>query len=243
LDLSGLWGGEGFLLAHRLTDAINIRSNRFEQHNHIVICHNLTQVKEACMRETEYAIAPIFTERWSPRAMSGERVTDEELMTLFEAARWAPSSNNNQPWRFFFARRDSRYWEGFFGLLTEGNKVWCRNAAVLVVVVSKDTFDYNGAPARTHEFDAGASWGSLALQGSISGLVVHGMQGFDYDKAEGVLHLPLGYTVECMIAIGKPGSKEALPEYLQAREIPSDRRPLREIVFEGEFTDLDARTE
>lgn len=191
------------------------------------------------MRETEYPIAPLFTERWSPRAMSGEALTHEELMALFEAARWAPSANNNQPWRFFYARRDSRYWEPFFALLLEGNKLWCRHAAVLVVVVSKDTFDFNGAPSRTHAFDSGAAWQSLALQGSIAGFVVHGMQGFDYDRAKAVLELPDGYTVECMIAIGKPGRAEALPEALQAREFPSDRRPLSEIVFEGEFTTAD----
>ncbi len=185
------------------------------------------------MRVTEYPIAPMFTERWSPRAMSGENVGHEELMSLFEAARWAPSAANNQPWRFYYARRDTIYWNQYFALLLEGNQLWCSQASALVVVASKDTFDYNGAPSRTHDFDTGAAWGSLALQGSIAGLVVHGMQGFDYDRAKTMLELPDGFTVDCMIAIGKPGNKEDLPEPLQAREIPSDRRPLSEIVFEG----------
>ena len=187
------------------------------------------------MRITQFPIASIFTERWSPRAMSGESITQEELMALFEAARWAPSSNNNQPWRFYYAQRESHYWNRFFALLMTGNQIWCSQAAALIVLVSKGTFDHNGMPARTHGLDAGAAWCQLALQGSISGLVVHCMQGFDYDQAAVVLGLPEDYYVECIIAIGKPGVKESLPDNLQAREFPNDRRPLSEIVFEGEF--------
>jgi nitroreductase len=168
--------------------------------------------------------------------MSGDEISREVLFSLFEAARWAPSSNNNQPWRFLYARRNTDYWPIFFDLLTEQNKIWAKNAAVLIVVISKTTFDYNEKPARTHSYDVGAAWENLAIQGSLKALVVHGMQGFDYDKARRALNIPDVFQVEAMIAIGKPGKKEDLPESLQEREIPSPRKNLSEIVMEGNFT-------
>lgn len=184
-------------------------------------------------RKPEYPIHKLFTDRWSPRAMSGEPITDEELMTLFEAARWAPSSYNNQPWRFIYAKRDTPHWDHLFDLMGEFNQSWTKNAAVLVVVISHKVFEYDGKPARTHSFDAGAAWENLALQGTLMGLVVHGMQGFDYDKAAKGLNIPDDYKVEAMIAIGRPGKKQDLSEELQKREEPSDRKPVSEFVFEG----------
>ena len=186
-------------------------------------------------RKSEYSVDEIFLKRWSPRAMTGEDISHDELMPLFEAARWAPSSFNNQPWRFLYARRNTNNWELFFNLLVEGNKTWVKNAAALIVIVSKKTFDHNGNPSKTHSFDTGAAWQNLALQGSLKGLVVHGMQGFDYDKAREVLNIPDGYEVEAMVAVGKPGGKEDLPERLQQREVPSDRKNLSDIAFEGMF--------
>jgi len=167
--------------------------------------------------------------------MSGETVTEEELNALFEAARWAPSAYNNQPWRFLYARRDTANWNLFFDLLVEPNKVWCKNAGALLVILSKTTFDFNGKPSRTHSYDAGAAWGYFALQGSASGLVVHGMQGFDYDRARTVLAVPDDYQVEAMAAVGRPGRKEDLPEDLQKREAPSDRKKVDRIAWEGKF--------
>ena len=186
-------------------------------------------------RSTTYPVNKLFTERWSPRAMSGESLSDKELMTLFEAARWAPSSYNSQPWRFVYAKKDTPAWDTIFNLLVEFNQSWCKNAAALVVVVSKDTFDHNGQSSRTHSYDTGAAWENLALQGSFSDLVIHGMAGFDYDRAKKELNIPDGYTVEAMIAIGKPGQTKSLPKELQEGEVPSDRKPLSEIVFEGSF--------
>ncbi len=187
-------------------------------------------------RISSYPVSDLILNRWSPRAMSGEPITDDELMTLFEAARWAPSSYNNQPWRFVYAKRDSEHWDTLLGLLVEMNKAWAKHASALVVMISKNNFEFNGEPARTHSFDTGAAWENLALQGTMMGLVVHGMQGFDYDKAREVLGVPEGHTVEAMAAIGKPGKKEDLPQELQEREAPSDRRPLEEIVFEGRLS-------
>lgn len=186
-------------------------------------------------RQPNYPIQSNILNRWSPRALSGEAMTSEELMPLFEAARWAPSSYNNQPWRFIYARRDTPDWETLLGLLGDFNRGWAARAAALVVVVSKSTFDYNGKPSVTHQFDTGAAWENLALEASARGLVAHGMEGFDYAMAKEKLGVPDDHVVLAMIAIGKPGRKEELSADLQEREAPSDRRQLSEIVMEGKF--------
>ena len=186
-------------------------------------------------RKPEFEIDEIFLNRWSPRAMSGEEMSEAELMSLFEAAKWAPSSFNNQPWRFLYTRRNSENWGLFFNLLAEFNQAWAKNASALMVIISRKTFDHNGKPSRTHSFDTGAAWQNLALQGALKGLVVHGMQGFDYDKAREVLNVSDDYEVEAMAAVGMPGKVEELPEKLREREFPSTRKRLSEIVFEGKL--------
>jgi nitroreductase len=192
-------------------------------------------IKGSEKRKARYPIDKLFLDRWSPRAMSGESIAEEELLLLFEAARWAPSSYNNQPWRMLYARRDTEHWSLFFDLLVEFNKTWAKNAAALIVFISKTTFDHNGEPAVTHSFDTGAAWENLALQASLKNLVVHGMQGFDYEKAKKALKIPDDFRVEAMAVIGKPGKKEDLPQGLQERETPNDRRNLSEIAIEGPF--------
>jgi len=186
-------------------------------------------------RQSTYPIQPFILNRWSPRAMSGESLSEEELMTLFEAARWAPSSYNAQPWRFIYAQKDSEHWRTLFSLLGEFNQSWCKNASVLVLIISRKSFEYNGKPNVTHEFDAGAAWENMALQASSQGLIAHGMAGFDYQKAYTGLNIPDAYTVLAMVAVGKPGKKEDLSEDLLKMEVLSDRRPLAEIVFEGAY--------
>lgn len=185
-------------------------------------------------RIASFPIDPIFIDRWSPRAMSGEAISEDELMNIFEAARWAPSSMNNQPWRILYAHRNSEHWAQFFSLLVESNRTWCANAAVLVLFISKTTHE-NGAPCRTHSYDCGAAWMSFALQGTMNGLVIHGMQGFDYDLARITMNIPDGYQVEAMAAVGRPGNINDLPEQLQKRETPSDRRMLAKSVCAGPF--------
>lgn len=186
-------------------------------------------------RQPEHEVEPLIVERWSPRAMSGEALSDAELGQLFEAARWAPSSFNEQPWRILYARRDSAEWETFFGLLVEANQVWAREAAVLLVIVSKSTFTRNGKPNPVHVYDAGAAWENLALQGARMGLVVHGMAGFDNEAARERLSVPADYTVVAMAAVGRPGDVEKLPEKLREMEFPSDRRPIGEWTAAGGF--------
>lgn len=186
-------------------------------------------------RKTGYSINPMIQNRWSPRSMTGEPISDEELMSLFEAARWAPSSYNNQPWRFLYAKRDTEQWPLFFNLMGEFNQSWTKNAAVLLVMVSGKFFEHNGKPSVTHSYDTGAAWMSLCLEGSSRGLVVHGMEGFDYAKAQKDLNVPDSFEVLAMAAIGKKAAKENLPEELQKREVPSPRKPLKDIIMEGKF--------
>jgi nitroreductase len=186
-------------------------------------------------RKSLYPISDIFLNRWSSRAFSNEPVTNEELMPLFEAARWAPSANNEQPWRFIYTHKNSKLWQALIDLMIPFNQSWAKNADVLVVVISKNFFGSAGKPSQFHTFDAGAACMSLALQGSINGLVVHAIAGFDYDKARTILNIPTEFKIETMVAIGKPGNKENLSPELQAREVPNDRKQLNEIVFEDAF--------
>jgi nitroreductase len=187
-------------------------------------------------RQADRPIESIFLKRWSPRAMTGDPIPDDKLMTLFEAARWAPSTYNEQEWRFLIAKRNTPHWDSFFGLLMDANKVWCQRAAVLVVVLSHKVFERNGKPNPVHTFDTGAAFENLALQGGVMNLVVHGMAGFDRDKARTALKVPDDYAVEAMIAIGQPGDPADLPPELREREKPTGRKPVSEFVREGHFS-------
>ena len=185
-------------------------------------------------RMTNYETNDLFLKRYSPRAMSGETITKDELMTLFDAARWAPSLFNEQPWRFIYGIKRTPAFDKLFSFLMEGNQIWCKNAAVLILVISKNKTS-RGDENATHSFDTGAAWENLALQATSIGLVSHGMAGLYYAKAKEGLSVSDDYKVEMMIAIGKPGKIEDLPENLREREKPSYRKSLEEIVFEGEF--------
>lgn len=186
-------------------------------------------------RKADHPIHPLILNRWSPRAMSGESISEEDLMSMLEAARWAPSSYNNQPWRILYAKRDSKHWPKFFDLLIDFNKSWCDKAAVLGVFVSEKIFELNKKPSVTHSYDTGAAWENLALEGHSRNLVVHGLQGFDYDKAKTVLKVPDEFEVLAMFAAGKPAPKESLPKELRDKEVVSNRKKVSEIAFEGGF--------
>jgi nitroreductase len=186
-------------------------------------------------RKADHPIESLFFRRWSPRAMSGEPISDQEMLTLFEAARWAPSTYNEQEWRFLYGRRDTPQWPSFFALLSEGNQSWCSRAALLSLVVAHKVFQKNGKPNPVHVFDTGSAFENLALQGTAMGLVVHGMAGFDYEKARTTLSVPDDYAVCAMFAVGRPGNPDQLlPDY-RAIEKPSPRKPVREIICEGKF--------
>ncbi|MBM6617006.1 nitroreductase family protein [Bacillus suaedaesalsae] len=178
-------------------------------------------------RKKEHDIDPVFINRWSPRSFSKKEVPEEVLMRIFEAARFAPSANNLQPWRFIIAQKKEDL-ERFHSFILEGNLIWCEKAPVIAVLISDKE---SGA----HVFDAGTAWGYLALQATKEGLISHAMGGIDKEKARKVLNIPNNFDVQIAIAIGYQGDKVALPENLRAREYPSSRRPLKETIFEGEY--------
>lgn len=186
-------------------------------------------------RTADHPIESLFLRRWSPRAMSGESLTEEEMLSLFEAARWAPSTYNEQEWRFLYALRDTPDWPLFFDLLAEGNRPWCERAAILCVIAAHKVFGRNGQPNPVHVFDAGLAFENLALQGAAMGLVVHGMAGFDFEKARTTLRVPDDYAICAMFAAGHPGDPNALPAGLRQLEEPSQRKPVSQIICEGRF--------
>jgi nitroreductase len=193
-------------------------------------------IKGSTQRPATHGVHTVFLDRWSPRAMSGEALSEAQLLTLFEAARWAPSSMNFQPWRFLYARRDSDFWPAYLDLLAAGNRLWAERAGALVLFISRTHFDGDGRACITHSYDTGAAWENFALQGTLDGLVVHGMQGFDYERARRVLRVPAEYAIEAMAAVGLPGAVTVLPEQLRPREQPSGRRELGATICEGPFS-------
>lgn len=189
-------------------------------------------------RHSEYPIDAFFLNRWSPRAFTGEAMSKETLLTILDAGHWAPSSGNNQPWRFVYALRDTESWPVVLDILTPGNQRWAKNASALIIFVSRTyriSKDSQKKPAYTHSFDTGSSWFSIACQAMKLGYHAHGMEGLDREKAVQVLGIPEGFRVEAACAIGKLAPKETLPDDLREREIQSQRKPLAEVAFEGRF--------
>ena len=188
-------------------------------------------------RIADHPVEKIFLERWSPRAFTGEEISEAELRTMFEAARWAPSCYNSQPWRFVYARRDNAHWDKLLRLLIPFNQSWAKAASALVFIVSRDTMPGKDEPVPqpAHALDAGAAWGYLALQAAFMGWYAHGMAGIEWDQVNKVLNVPPGHHVHAAVAIGKKAPASQLPEALQAREHPSPRNPVSDFIFEGGF--------
>lgn len=189
-------------------------------------------------RESEHMIDTFFLDRWSPRAFTGEAIDKETILTILDAGHWAPSSGNNQPWRFVYALRDSESWPVLLDILSPGNQRWAQNASALIIFVSKTyrvSKDGEKKHAHTHAFDTGAAWFSIAAQAMKLGYHAHGMEGMDRDKAVQVLGIPEGFRVEAACAIGKLAPKETLPDDLRERERQSQRKALAEVAFEGSF--------
>jgi len=197
---------------------------------------NVSEIEPLVHRNVSVAgVSEDFVTRWSPRAMSGEPLEPGALDVLFEAARWAPSCFNAQPWRFLYAHRDSDAWGLFFDTLVEGNQSWAANAGALIAVLSRTHYERNDEPAPTHEFDAGAAWMCIALQGSKMNLVTHAMRGFDAQLAQQSLRIPALFKINAMIAVGRPGELDVLSGSQREREVPSERKRVAEFAHEGEF--------
>ncbi len=186
-------------------------------------------------RKADHPILPLILDRWSPRAFDPRPIDDATLLTVFEGARWAPSSFNYQPWRFVYAKNGDANWDAFLGALIPFNQSWADRASVLIYVLSDTIMEVYGErkPSHSHSFDAGAAWMALALQAYSMGLITHGMTGVDFEAAAKVVNLPEGFRVEAAVALGYPGDAADLPDGLREREVPSDRKPLSETFFCG----------
>lgn len=194
---------------------------------------------DTAIRATEYPIDAVFTRRWSPRAFDGSALAEADILPLFEAARWAPSAYNMQPWRFLYALRGDAHWDAFLDVLVPFNRGWAQSASALIFILSdgkvRDTDGSAKGDSYSHSFDAGAAWAMLALQATLNGLHVHGMTGIEMDKAAAALAVPDGFRIEAAVAVGRIGDPEALPEGLREREMPSPRKTVAEIAFAGPF--------
>lgn len=186
---------------------------------------------------TEFPIHDLFARRWSPRAFDARPVDDWTLRTLFEAARWAPSSNNEQPWRFIVAKKENgEDWNRLFECLLEGNRAWASRAPVLLLSVASLYFQEHGTLNRHAVHDTGLATENLLLQATASGLVTRQMAGFDVEKARRDLQIPPKYEPIAMMAIGYPGTPDVLPDRFRERELqPRHRRPLGEWTFVGQW--------
>lgn len=181
-------------------------------------------------RTPEAPVSPQFLERWSTRAFSPEPLSDEQIASLFEAARWAPSAFNEQPWLYVYAHTPETIGR-FLPILNETNQSWAHRAPLLALVFARRTFAKNGKPNRWAPFDAGASWMSLALQAHAMGLFSHGMAGFDQQRAYDILGVdPAAYDAIAAIAVGRRGDVSQLTPDQQAREVPNDRKPLADVA-------------
>jgi nitroreductase len=189
------------------------------------------------MRHTDHPIHPQFTDRWSPRAFADTAMTEADLLPLLEAARWAPSASNNQPWRLAYGLRGDADFANIADGLVPFNRAWASKAAALVVVASASSITRDGVetPLPWATFDAGAAWMALALQAHHAGFATHAMGGFEAATLAESLGLPANYVIHAVVAIGKKGEAESLPEALQAREVPSPRNPVAQFAGHGKF--------
>lgn len=202
-----------------------------------MIVDNLNPLALNKTAETQYPVETVIQKRWSPLAFSQQSVEPEKLCQVLEAARWAASSYNEQPWSFMVASQDNpEEFSGLLGCLAAGNQEWAKAAPVLMLSVAKLYFEQNGAENRHAFHDVGAAAASLALEATALGLVIHQMAGFDVAKATEIYGIPDGYAPVAAIALGYPGDPQTLSEKLQQRESsPRTRKPLPQFVFSGHW--------
>ena len=186
---------------------------------------------------TQHQVHELIQKRWSPRAFSSQPVPAEVLRSLFEAARWAPSSSNEQPWAFLVATADDQENHAkMLSTLVEFNQAWAKHAPVLAIAVSELAFAKNGHPNRNAFYDTGAAVANLSAEATSRGLFVHQMAGFDPHKAIELFEIPSGWEPIAAFTIGYPGDPETLPETLRQRELaPRERKPLDTFVMGGHW--------
>jgi nitroreductase len=186
---------------------------------------------------SDFPVHQLIIDRWSPRAFSERPVPPDVLRSLFEAARWAPSSSNEQPWAYIVGtREDHENFAKMLSVLIEFNAAWAKNAPVLALAVAELNFAKNNAPNRNAQYDTGAATALLSVEATARGLAVHQMAGFDPAKAREVFAIPAGWEAIAAIAIGYPGDPNSLPQHLKDRELaPRTRKPLSEFVMAGHW--------
>ncbi len=177
-----------------------------------------------------YDIMPEIQERWSPRAFSDEKVSREEILALLEAARYAPSCFNEQPWRFRIAD-DEASLAKMRSVLTDSNREWASRAPVLILIAAVKTFEQNGAPNPWHTFDAGTAWGYLSLEAQRRGLITHAMGGFSKENARKAFDISEDLTIITVVAVGKYGDKGSLSKENQEREYPQARERIEDLLL------------
>jgi nitroreductase len=186
---------------------------------------------------TQTPIHELLERRWSPRAYDKSKpVSRAQILALLEAARWAPSCNGDEPWRYLLWNRadDEAGWQKAFDVLSEGNKKWCSNVPLLMLSCAGSVFGHSGKPNRHGQHDTGMASLSLSLQAVTLGLIAHQMGGFDSDKARAAFAIPAEYTPMAMIAVGYQADPSVLPEDIKAKELaPRKRKPIGECFFAG----------
>lgn len=181
-------------------------------------------------RRFDYDILPEIRERWSARAIDPQPVDHSDIMALLEAARYAPSCFNEQPWRFLIAEDEATLTK-MRGVLTPSNQRWANAAPVLILIASSKILAANGKENYWHMFDAGTAWGYLSLEARRRGLIAHSMGGFNRDEARQVFAIPDDLDIMAVVAVGRYGNPEILPEDLQKREHPNTRKELTELLL------------
>ena len=186
---------------------------------------------------TQYPVHELIQRRWSPRAFAERSVDPATLLSLLEAARWAPSCFNEQPWRYLLATRENpAEYERMLACLVDGNQLWAKQAPVLMLSVAKLAFAHNGQPNRHAYHDVGAASAYLTFEATALGLYVHQMAGILVDRARETYAIPDGFEAVAGIALGYLGDPGTLPEALREREImPSTRQPLEAMIFGGRW--------
>jgi nitroreductase len=185
---------------------------------------------------TELPLIGPIRNRWSPRAFAERPLSGDELQTLLEALRWAPSCFNAQPWAFLVAQRDEPEFALMVDCLVPGNQAWAEQAPVLLLALAEPNFSHNGKPNRHAWHDVGLALGNLLAQATAMGIAAHLMAGFSPEAARGAFQIPDTHSPVTLLALGYPGDPESLPDELRERELaPRSRKPLENFVFQQRF--------
>lgn len=196
----------------------------------------MTEVMTKPQVTPDHSINPLLMKRWSPRAFADTPIAPSEVNKIFEAARWAASSFNEQPWRFVYAHKGDQAYDQLMETINPFNQSWASSAPLLILGVAKDDFSHNGATNRHANYDLGAAVANMSIQAAETDIYFHQMAGFDPSKAADLIGIPEGYTPVVMIAAGYIGDADALPENLREREnAPRERKAVNDFAFEGEF--------